>query len=91
MIGKNSLPLPIGSEQNFLEFQKAFTHSFGELVGKLDPFANGYEHLIIFTIYSELCYIVSHLDIMKSFLKIIINPQKIKGGFNDKTRSTSSV
>lgn len=69
--------------KNFLEFQKAFTHSFGELVGKLDPFANGYENLIMFTIYSELCFIVSHLDIMKSFLKIIINPQKIKGGFND--------
>lgn len=71
--------------KNFLEFQKAFTHSFGELVGKLDPFATGYENLIMFTIYSELCFIVSHLDIMKSFLKIIINPQKIKGGFNDET------
>lgn len=71
--------------KNFLEFQKAFTHSFGELVGKLDPFANGYENLIMFAIYSELCNIVSHLDIMKSFLKIIINPQKIKGGFNDET------
>jgi len=71
--------------KNFLEFQKAFTHSFGELVGKLDPFANGYENLIMFAIYSELCFIVSHLDIMNSFLKIIINPQKIKGGFNDET------
>ncbi len=71
--------------KNFLEFQKAFTHSFGELVGKLDPFVNGYENLIMFAIYSELCFIVSHLDIMKSFLKIIINPQKIKGGFNDET------
>jgi len=69
--------------KNFLEFQNAFTHSFGELVGKLDPFANGYENLIMFAIYSELCFIVSHLDIMKIFLKIIINPQKIKGGFND--------
>ena len=71
--------------KNFLEFQKAFTHSFGELVGKLDPFANGYENLIMFAIYSELCFIVSHLDIMKIFLKIVINPQKIKGGFNDET------
>ena len=71
--------------KNFLEFQKAFTHSFGELVGKLDPFANGYENLIVFAIYSELCFIVSHLDIMKIFLKIVINPQKIKGGFNDET------
>jgi len=71
--------------KNFLEFQKAFTHSFGELVGKLDPFANGYENLIMFAIYSESCFIISHLDIMKSFLKIIINPQKIKGGFNDET------
>ena len=71
--------------KNFLEFQKAFTHSFGELVGKLDPFVNGYENLTMFAIYSELCFIVSHLDIMKSFLKIIINPQKIKSGFNDET------
>ena len=70
---------------NFLEFQKAFTHSFGNLVGTLDPFENEYENLIIFAIYSESCYIVSHLDIMKTFLKIIINPQKIKGGFNDET------
>ena len=71
--------------KNFLEFQKAFTHSFGDLVGKLDPFKNGYENSIIFAIYLESCFIVSHLDIMKTFLKIIINPQKIKGGFNDET------
>jgi hypothetical protein len=71
--------------KNFLEFQKAFTHSFGDLVGKLDPFENGYENSIIFAIYSESCFIVSHLDIMKTFLKIIINPQQIKGGFNDET------
>jgi len=39
----------------------------------------------MFAIYSESCYIISHLDIMKIFLKIIINPQKIKGGFDDET------
>ena len=71
--------------KNFLEFQKAFVHSFGDLVGKLDPFDNVYENSIIFAIYSESCFIVSHLDMMKTFLKIIINPQKIKGGFNDET------
>ena len=71
--------------KNFLEFQKAFAHSFGDLVGKLDPFDNEYENLIMFAIYSESCYIISHLDIMKIFLKIIINPQKIKGGFDDET------
>jgi hypothetical protein len=70
---------------NFLEFQNAFTHTFGDLVGKLDPFEKGYENLIIFAIYSESCFIVSHLDILKTFLKIIINPQKIKGGFNGDT------
>lgn len=71
--------------KNFSVFQKAFTHSFGDLVGKLDPFSKGYENLIMFAIYSESCFIVSHLDIMKTFLKIIINPLKLKGGFNEET------
>jgi len=71
--------------KNFLIFQKAFTRSFGDLVGKLDPFEKGHENLIMFAIYSESCFILSHLDIMKTFLKIIINPLKIKGGFNDET------
>lgn len=70
--------------QNFIEFKKAFSHSMSELVSKLDTFQTKSEEMIIFTVYSELSYINSHLEIIKKFLKTIINPKKI-GGFDEDT------
>lgn len=70
--------------QNFIEFKKAFSHSMSELVSKLDSFQTKPEEMIIFTVYSELSYINSHLEIIKKFLKTIINPKKV-GGFDEDT------
>ena len=39
----------------------------------------------IFTIYSELSYIISHLEVITKILKAVINPTMIKSGFNDFT------
>ena len=38
-----------------------------------------------FIIYSELSFINSHLDAIKKFLKIIINPIKLDKGFGKDT------
>lgn len=70
--------------QNFIEFKKAFSHSMSELVSKLDTFQTKPEEMIIFTVYSELSYINSHLEAIKKFLKTIINPEKV-GGFDENT------
>ena len=71
--------------KNFMEFEKAFSNSIHELVSKLDTFQTEYDAMVIFTIFSELSYINSHLEVIKKFLKIVINPTKIKGGFDENT------
>ncbi len=70
---------------NFIQFKKAFSHTIGELINKLDTFQTKQEEVNIFIMYSELSYINSHLDIIKKFLKIIINPTKIEDGFGKDT------
>ncbi len=71
--------------KNFIEFKRAFSHSISELVTKLDTHQTKYDEMIIFTIYSELSYINSHLEVITKFLKIIINPSMIKNGFDENT------
>ena len=71
--------------KNFIEFEKAFSYSINELVSKLDTFQTNHNNMVIFAIYSELSYINSHLEVIKAFLKIIVNPTKIKGGFDENT------
>ena len=71
--------------KNFIQFKRAFSHSISELVSKLDSFQTRQEETIIFIIYSELSFINSHLDIIKKILKTIINPSKIKEGFDENT------
>jgi len=71
--------------KNFIQFKRAFSHSISELVSKLDSFQTRQEETVIFTIYSELSFINSHLDVIKKFLKTIINPLKIKDGFDENT------
>jgi len=71
--------------RNFIQFKKAFSHSMGELINKLDSFKTKQDEMNIFTIYSELSYINSHLDTIKKFLKIIINPIKLEEGFGKNT------
>ena len=68
--------------ENFVTLQKSFNFSFAELVKQLDPLDKNYEYSSLFIIYSQLSYLVSHFDIMTIFFKIILNPSKIKGGFN---------
>ena len=41
--------------------------------------------MTVFAIYSELSYIISHLEIIKKILKAVINPRMLKGGFNSDT------
>lgn len=71
--------------RNFIQFKKAFSHSMGELINKLDSFQTKQGEMNIFTMYSELSYINSHLDAIKKFLKIIINPIKLEDGFGKDT------
>ena len=71
--------------KNFIKFRKSFSHSIAELVSKLDTFKTKNEELTNFIIYSELSYINSHLDVIKKFLKIIINPIKLDEGFGKDT------
>ena len=71
--------------KNFIKFRKSFSHSMAELVSKLDTFETKNEELTNFIIYSELSYINSHLDAIKKFLKIIINPIKLDEGFGKDT------
>ena len=71
--------------KNFIKFRKSFSHSMAELVSKLDTFETKNEELTNFIIYSELSYINSHLDVIKKFLKIIINPIKLDEGFGKDT------
>ena len=71
--------------KNFIKFRKSFSHSMSELVSKLDTFETKNEELTNFIIYSELSYINSHLDAIKKFLKIVINPIKLEEGFGKYT------
>lgn len=71
--------------KNFIQFKKAFSHSMGELIDKSETFQTKQDEMNIFTMYSELCYINSHLDAIKKFLKIIINPIKLEDGFGKNT------
>ena len=71
--------------KNFIKFRKSFSHSISELIRKLDIFETKNEELANFIIYSELSYINSHLDAIKKFLKIIINPIKLDEGFGKDT------
>jgi hypothetical protein len=71
--------------KNFIKFKKAFSHSMSELVSKLDTFETKNEEITNFVIYSELSFINSHLDVVKKFLKIIINPIKLEEGFGKYT------
>jgi len=71
--------------KNFIKFRKSFSHSISELIRKLDTFETKNEELTNFIIYSELSYINSHLDAIKKFLKIIINPIKLDEGFGKYT------
>jgi hypothetical protein len=71
--------------KKFIQFRKAFSHSISELITKLDIFETKNDELTSFAIYSELSYINSHLDAIKKFLKIIINPIKLTEGFGKDT------
>jgi len=71
--------------KNFIKFRKSFSHSMSELISKLDTFETKNEELINFIAYLELSYINSHLDAIKKFLKIIINPIKLDEGFDKDT------
>ncbi|AJM92474.1 hypothetical protein [Nitrosopumilus piranensis] len=69
---------------NFIGFEKGFSHSFSEIIKKLDNFEKR-DDVILFAIYSMMSYINSHLKVFEKFLKIIIDPTKLKGGFDENT------
>ena len=70
---------------NFLEFQKGFSNSFSEVIRKLDDFDAKREDVILFAVYSMMSFVHSHLKVFEKFLKIIIDPEKLKGGFDENT------
>jgi len=70
---------------NFIEFQKGFSSSFSEVIRKLDDFDTRREDVILFAVYSMMSFIHSHLKIFEKFLKVIIDPTKLKGGFDENT------
>ena len=69
--------------KNFVDFQKTFPRFFSELVEMLDSFQTKRDEIILLLIHFELYFIHYHLEAMKKFLKIIINPTKVKGSFNE--------
>jgi len=71
--------------KNFLDFENSFCNSIHKLVSKLDISQENNREMVVFTIYSELSYIISHLDVVNKFLKIVINPSMLKGGFDENT------
>ena len=71
--------------KNFVKFRKAFSHTISELVNNLDLFEIKNEEVTSMLVYSQLSYINSHLDAIKKFLKIIINPIKLDEGFGKST------
>ena len=71
--------------KKFMKFRKAFSHSISELISNLDTFETKNEEMTSFMVYSELSFINSHLDAIKKFLKIIINPIKLDEGFGKDT------
>ncbi|MCV0392438.1 MAG: hypothetical protein K5790_03975 [Nitrosopumilus sp.] len=77
--------------KNFIKFQTSFSNSINKIVIKLDPFEKDYEDMIIFTVYSQLSFINSHFIIINLFLKIITNPDKLKGGFDENTTLSNMV
>ncbi|KEQ57218.1 hypothetical protein AAA799B03_01218 [Marine Group I thaumarchaeote SCGC AAA799-B03] len=70
---------------NFIDFQKGFSNSFSEVIRKLDDFDTKREDVILFAVYSMLSFVNSHLKVFEKFLKIIIDPTKLKGGFDQNT------
>ncbi|MGY5151640.1 MAG: hypothetical protein ACW9XA_05170 [Candidatus Nitrosopumilus sp. bin_6a] len=71
--------------RNFMQIKKAFSHSISELISKLDSFQTKQDEINLFLTFSESSYINLHLDAIKKFLKIIINPLKLEDGFNKNT------
>ena len=70
---------------NFMEFQKGFTSSFSEVIRKLDDFDTKREDIVLFVIYSMMSFLNAHLAVFEKFLKIILDPTKLKGGFDEDT------
>lgn len=69
--------------KNFLDFQNAFPRFFSELVEMMDAFQTKRDEIVLVLIHFELYFIHYHLEAMKKFLKIIINPTQVKGSFNE--------
>jgi len=70
--------------KNFLDFEQSFSNSIHKLTTKFDVSQND-DEIIVFTIYLELSFIISHLDVINRFLKIVINPSMLKGEFDENT------
>jgi hypothetical protein len=76
---------------NFIEFEKSFTNSFEKIIQKIDAFETGKDETVFFTVYSLMSYVNSHLQVFEKFLKIIINPAMIKGGFDEDTSLSQMI
>ena len=85
LIQFNKEYLDEGFFRNFIQFKKAFSHSMSELISKSDMLQTNYGEMRIFVTFLELSYINSHLDLIKKFLKIVINPIKLEEGFGKDT------
>lgn len=70
---------------NFIDFERIFSHSFSEIIQQLDDFEIKRDEVIFFAVYSMLCYINSHIKVFEKFLKIIVDPAQLKGGFDENT------
>lgn len=70
---------------NFIDFEKIFSRSFSEIIRKLDDFETKRDDVIFFAVYSMLSYINSHTKTFEKFLKIIVDPSQLKGGFDENT------
>ena len=70
---------------NFIELQTRFSSSFSKIIRKLDDFDTKHEDVIFFAVYSLMSFVNSHLKVFEKFLKVILDPEKLKGGFDENT------
>ncbi|MEK9682037.1 MAG: hypothetical protein VW081_04045 [Nitrosopumilus sp.] len=70
---------------NFIELQTRFSSSFSKIIRKLDDFDTKPEDVIFFAVYSLMSFVNSHLKVFEKFLKVILDPEKLKGGFDENT------
>jgi len=71
--------------ENFQKFVKAFTNTYVELGKKATSFETEEDDVLIFFIYAEVSFVITHLELVKKLLKYLVNPSLLQNGFDEET------